>query len=147
MDDLKNIWKQLIAFYQPVPKPSEEFFRAWLAEMQKYDIADVREMIAHIERHNNRMPALSEQIAVVDSISFNRQQSLWQKEKEQERKDTTAFWSGQHADDYGKQCLKLIKGILAETIDRGQFLSGMRQLGMLSEADSLQAYYAERGLE
>lgn len=146
MDDFKNLWRQLIAFYQPIPKPSEEFYRTWLAEMQKYDINDVREMIAHIERHNNRIPALSEQIAVVDSLSINRQQALWHKVKVQERREASAFWSGVHADDYGKQSLKLIKDMLAETIDRKHFLSEMRHLGMISEADNLQSFYDLRGL-
>lgn len=141
VDELKTLWRRLLAFYQPMPKPTEEFYQTWLIEMQKYDISDVREMIAHVERHNHRMPALSEQIAVVDSFNFKRQQVLWQKGKVREREDAAVFWSGQKADDYGKNCIKLIQGMLDGTIERPQFIGRMRELGMLEEADNLEMFY------
>lgn len=140
-EDLKAVWRELIAFYQPVPKPTDVFYAAWLKEMQAHDSADVSDMLTHVKRHNYRFPALSEQIAIVDSIAHNRQQEIWQTEKAKERRDSATFWSGQKADDFGKECLKLIRGFLSGALERPGFLQGMREQGMIDEAESLKLFY------
>ncbi len=143
MDNLKSLWKRLVDFYQPQPQPSAEFYKRWLAEMQKYQADDISAMVVHIETHNNRFPSLNEMLTVADSIQQNRQGVIWQAAKAQEQKNTEEFWSGKKADNYGKQALKLIRSMLEGDMSRQKYLTGMRELGMLEDADDLEAYYAK----
>lgn len=143
-DNLKEIWKRLINFYQPKPIPSDEFYIQWRLRMQVYDLSDVEEMADHIEENKSRMglfPALSEFMAIADSIQSNRLGYEAAAAKEAEKKQAEAFWrEDAEGNDYGKKCLKLIKSMLGGTITRQDYISEMRNLGMRHEADDLESY-------
>ena len=146
-DALKAAWRELVDFFQPHPKPSEAFYAAWVTEMRRYDLVDVREAIKHLQTHNNRFPSLVEMLATTDSIASNKRESEARRRQQREKAEAEAFWSGDAADDYGKKALRLIKLHLSGVTTRVEFLEGMREMGMSEEADNLHRHYARKGWE
>lgn len=143
MTDLKAIWKNLLAFYQPQPKPTEEFYNTWVKEMSQFQLADVISGYEHLKRWEPKFPTINKMWITVDSIKINRETADWEKTKQKEKFQADKFWAGQRADNYGHKALRLISALLIGDITRGNYISGMRDMGMILEADNMDKFYAD----
>lgn len=147
MTDLKAIWKNLLAFYQPHPKPTEEFYNTWVKEMSQFQLADVISGSEHLKRWEPKFPTINKMWITVDSIKINREKAEWDKIKQKEKFQSDAFWAGKKADTYGQKALRLISALLIGDITRGNYISGMRDMGMIQDADNMEKFYADNNFE
>lgn len=142
---MKKLFNELKDFFQPNPKPSEVFYQRWLDEMGKYHILEIKEMVATIIKSQVRFPALSQCIAVVDSIAERNRETARLTDKKEEKERAREFLTpdGQQT-DWQKKVHRLIIGLLTGQLTRGQYLLGAKSLDI--NVDSLQKHYISQKL-
>jgi len=143
--ELKDLWIRLIKYYDPYPQPTNAQYKNWCAEMQRYNILEVQEMVEIIEKAYNMFPTIERCLAIVDSVAErNRCEQV-----AQENLEAKKFWDVEyqkiHQDNWGKQVIKLIKGLLNNKLTRGQYIQQAEELGI--DVTSLKRLYESSNLD
>ncbi|MEK6829234.1 MAG: hypothetical protein AABY15_03840, partial [Nanoarchaeota archaeon] len=127
-----KIWKEAAKFWKV--NPSDEQYKVWSQDMQRYDYAIISQGFEILKREKRFFPTPNEWRAVVDSIDDIKHD----KEFERVNRDAKDFWA-KPSNDW-KPLIRLLK----KEITRGEFLQEMKAKGV--NVLELTSYYEKSGL-
>lgn len=136
----KEIFNQMLVFYEPNPKPTEGFYQKWLAEMGKYRVEDVKNGINVLENNKNRFPTIDECVAFVDSVAEHSRMRM--KKAEEEKKPSRV-----EMDDDMRAWRDNYHDLINRKVTRGEYLKKAIEIGQMTpaEADKERNTYKNRG--
>ena len=123
---LKPQYKRLIDYFKPHPMPSEEFYKAWMRELEFYEPRLVAKAVDWVERNETRMPSIKGIVAIVDTLGEKERDEQAAKERRQNQEHRFI----QPRDDYGQKCLAIIDDLFDGKLTRGEYLERCREIGI-----------------